>query len=507
MSSRSTDPRSPCLVGTARRTWRQDETTPEPLEQWAQLARAALVDAADGARSSATVDLDAVDHVGLVHCQSWAYDDPGVRLAERLGLRPGVPVQESILAGTSPQRLLDAAAARMLRGEATVALVVGAEALAARKVYDRAGAPPPWSHPHPSPPLFPVDLDQWYLPTELSHGVLQAYLTFALLDQARWGERGATAEDRAHTASVLDHLNEVASNNPDAWFTERRTGSELTTVAADNRMIATPYTKRMTSFLDVDMAAANLLVTHAVADEWGVPPERRLYLRGWGFARDAVHLAARRELGRSPAMVDAQGQALEMAGLAVEDIDVFDLYSCFPSAVSFATDALGLSPEDPRPLTVTGGLAYHGGPSSNYMSHAISHVTERLRAAGGTGMVTGVGMHMTKHVAAVWSTEPGTLHHPADHGPQWWSEPSGGAGSSDRPVVPALSGPVRVLAASVVHDPGVDPWAVAICERDDGARGYARSTAPDVVAAVADDAWVGALAVVEPQGDVNDLKL
>ena len=85
MSSRSTDPRSPCLVGTARRTWRQDETTPEPLEQWAQLARAALVDAADGARSSATVDLDAVDHVGLVHCQSWAYDDPGVRLAEQIG--------------------------------------------------------------------------------------------------------------------------------------------------------------------------------------------------------------------------------------------------------------------------------------------------------------------------------------------------------------------------------------------------------------------------------------
>jgi acetyl-CoA C-acetyltransferase len=122
-------------------------------------------------------------------------------------------------------------------------------------------------------------------------------------------------------------------------------------------------------------------------------------------------------------------------------------------------------------------------------------------------MVTGIGMHMTKHVAAVWSTEPGTLHHPHDHGPQWWSEPDGVAGATDRPVVAALSGPVRVLAASVVHEPGVDPCAVAICERDDGARGYARSSAPDVVAAVAEDAWVGATAVTEPRGEINELKL
>jgi len=503
------DPRTPCLVGTARRTWRAAETTPEPLDMWVDLARVALADAADASASvGAGAGMAAVDELGLVHCQSWAYDRPVERLADRLGL-DRIHLQESILAGTSPQRLLNGAAARMMRGETSVALVVGGEALASRKAYDRAGEVPPWSHPHPSPPLFPVDLEQWYLPTEMAHGVLPAWLTFALLDQARWAERGARPIDRARTAEVLDQLNAVAAGNPDAWFTDRRTGRELTSVAVDNRMIATPYTKRMTSFLDVDMAAANLMVTHQVADEWGVAPERRVYLRGWGFARDAVHLGARRELGRSPSLRQATGDALRMAGLGVDGIDVFDLYSCFPSAVAFATDALGVAPDDPRPLTVTGGLAYHGGPSSNYVSHSISHLVDRFRAnGGGTGLVTGVGMHMTKHVAAVWSTEPGPLGSPGDPGPQQWSEPGDRPSTDDRPVLDRLAGPVTVLAASVVYDPaGAEPWAIAICEDDRGARGYARSDDPGVVAVVAEDAWVGASAAAEPRGDVNDLKL
>ena len=51
---------------------------------------------------------------------------------------------------------------------------------------------------------------------------------------------------------------------------------------------------------------------------------------------------------------------LARAGITTADLDWFDLYSCFPSAVEAAVDALGLDPFDPRGLTVTGGLPYHG---------------------------------------------------------------------------------------------------------------------------------------------------
>ena len=157
---------------------------------------------------------------------------------------------------------------------------------------------PPWSHPHPHPPVLPIDLDEWYLPTEIAHGVLPAWLTFALLEQARWARTRRDAPRTVATAGRDDGTGSatVAADNPDAWFRTPRTADEIMTPTADNRMVALPYTKRMTAFMDVDMAAANLLVTRAVADEWGVPEDRRVYLRGWGFARDAIHLGARADL-------------------------------------------------------------------------------------------------------------------------------------------------------------------------------------------------------------------
>lgn len=68
----------------------------------------------------------------------------------------------------------------------------------------------------------------------------------------------------------------------------------------------------------------------------------------------------------------ATGVALRQAGLSLPQIDLLDLYSCFPSAVQVAQRELGLSQDDPRPLTVTGGLPFNGGPFNNYVMHAIA---------------------------------------------------------------------------------------------------------------------------------------
>lgn len=492
MSLTSDPKRTPCLIGTARRTWNDGSSAPEPLGMWEEVARAAAEDA--GVRRNV---IGSIDHLGLVHCQSWAYDDPSGRLAERLGV-PGIFLRESILAGTSPQRLLDEAAERMLRGECSVALVVGGEALATRSAMRRRGETPNWSHPHPSPPALPIDLDEWYLPTEMAHGVLPAWLTFALLDQARWAARGATSADRHELGEVMARLNAVAVSNPQAWFRTPRSASEILRPSASNRMVATPYTKLMTAFMDVDMAAANLMVTRGTADAWGVPEERRVYLRGWGFARDAIHLGTRHDLCSSPAMKVAIRDACAMASLSVSDIDVFDLYSCFGSAVEFARDALGLRQDDPRPISLTGGLPYHGGPSSNYMGHSISHLVDHLRAnPSQAGMVTGVGMHMTKHVAAIYSVSPGPIVRDGeDPSTQQWRAPSN---SPDVTVVDQADGRCVIRAATVVHaSDGSPDHAIAVCELPDGTRCYARSVHPDVINAVADGTWANADAAVSP---------
>lgn len=494
------DPRLPCLVGTGRRTWHPDGTpAPEPLEMWAIVARAAADDA------GAPVDPIAhVDDLSVVHCQSWAYDHPSARAADRIGAVTA-RLHESILAGTSPQRLLDAAAQRMLRGECEVALVVGGEAAATRRALERAGEPVPWSHPHPTPPLLPIELEDWYLPTEIAHGVLPAWLTFALLEQARWAARGATAAGRDELARTMARLQAVAATNPGAWFHGTALADDPTRPTAANRMVATPYTKRMTAFPDVDMAAANLLVTKGVADAWGVPEERRAYLRGWGFARDAVHLAERDDLASSAGMRTATAEALAVAGMTVDEIDAFDLYSCFGSAVQFALDALGLEVDDPRPISLTGGLPYHGGPSSNFVGHSTSHALDHLRAhPERTVMVTGVGMHMTKHVAGIWSARPGPIHQPPDHGEQRWA----GQAAGQVRVHAVHHGPAQVAAATVVHGrDGAPEHAIAICELPDGSRCYARTTDEEALAAVGADAWAGATVELAPTAQgTNELR-
>ena len=199
----------------------------------------------------------------------------------------------------------------------------------------------------------------------------------ALLDTARRIHAGTDIDPyRAELGALLAPLGAVAAADPEyAWFPVAHSPSAIIDPSPSNRLVATPYTKLMTAVMDVDMAAAVLLATEARADSLGVAPDRRIYLRGTGTADEPPAMAARPDLWRSPAMAGAARGAL--GGTAVDDVGHLDLYSCFAASLGFARDALGIS--DDRPLTVTGGLPYHGGPGSNYATHALAAMAETLR--------------------------------------------------------------------------------------------------------------------------------
>jgi len=497
------DPRSPCIIGVGQRTWRPDagDVAPEPLDMWVRVAEMAAVDA--GGRQVLR-DLDALH---LVHCMSWAYDDGPRRLADRLGVE--VAHREvSVLAGTASQRMVNAAAERMLAGSCELALVVGGEALATRRRLGQTGCEPNWSHPSNAADQAPIDLDEWFWPTDWAHDVIEPTLTFAALDTARRARVGLKPDDYHHfEAGLLAGFTEIAATNPHAWFPQRRTPAEIATVSSANRMISSPYTKRMVAIMDVDMAAALLVATHAKADDLGVPRDQRVYLRGWSFGRDATHLAERPFLDQSRAMAVAAAAALASAGIGIDDVAHLDLYSCFASSVLFAADALGLAADDPRGFTVTGGLPYHGGPASNYTAHAIASVVERLRRDGrGFGTVSGVGMHMTKHVWAVFGTDPGPLVPPDYTAVQTLID-----AHPVRPVVASVPGEVagRIACYSVTHDRSRAPaTALVIAELDGGARAYARSTDADTLAALGSHEWVGRPVRLRPgPEDTNEFVL
>jgi acetyl-CoA C-acetyltransferase len=478
-----TDPRTPCIIGVAARTWHAadvgPEGAPEPLDMWEEVARAAAADAGRPAL------LEQLESMQIVYCQTWQYDDAVARLADRLGAEPGHRHYSGI-GGTTTQQLVDRTAEQMLAGDVDLALIASAEALATQRAYKKRGERAPYSfkpaEKRPYPWEAPPD------PTEVAHEVFQAWLTFSVFDNARRARVGARLDEyRRDIGRMLAPMTEVAARNPHAWFPVRRDPDDIVEVRPENRMVGYPYTKYMVAVMDVDMAAALILATHERADALGIPADRRVYLRGWCDAYDPVLVAAHADMTRSPAMLAASTNAMAAAGTGVDDIAHFDLYSCFPSSLHFATDALGIDPLDPRGLTVTGGLAYHGGPASGYLTHAIAAMTECLRAdPGALGMVSGVGMHMTKHVFGVYSTTPGPL-----------APPPPVAAPEAVPVVAAHDGPAVVAAYSVVHGRhGAPSHALLVCDGD-GARAYARNADPELCERMETEEFVGRPVLLE----------
>jgi len=537
------DPRSPCLIGVGRRTWHPGDVgtdgAPEPLTMWEEVARQSATDA--GTASGSRI-LSSIESLQVVYCQSWEYDDPAELLAQRLGTHRAQR-QYSGIGGSVPQTLLSAAASQILAGDQELTMVVGGEALATTRRFKKLGGRPQWSHRATERRPFPFDIP--FHPAEVAHSIFEAYVTFAIFDSARRAHLRRSLDDhRRHLGQLMAPLTGIAAADPaHAWFPTQRDAAEISTVAKDNRMVAFPYTKLMMAIMDVDMAAAVLLASHAKADALGVPPERRVYLRGWGYARDPDYVAERRDLWRSPAMSVAGRTALACAGIGMDDVAYLDLYSCFPSSLLFAADALGLHTGDarsrPRTLTVTGGLPYHGGPGSNYMTHSIATMAERLRSdAGAFGLTSGVGMHMTKHAFGLWSTEPGPLAPPDDSSvtrelaqemdrvldlePDTGSDHGSGRRepkmSSAKPIIgPGGTVPIKatadgaaiVAAYTVLHQrDGTPSWAPAVCDLPDGSRCYARIEDPGALGAAEEEELIGRTVHLTSEGDgVNRAQL
>jgi acetyl-CoA C-acetyltransferase len=249
------------------------------------------------------------------------------------------------------------------------------------------------------------------------------------------------------------------------------------TIGPKNRMVGFPYPRLMVSNERVDQGAAVIVASAERARALGVPSDRWVFVHSVATAADRV-ISERPHLGRSAPMRLAGRAALQLAGVGPDDLAHIDLYSCFPSAVEIAAAEVGLGLE--RPLTVTGGLTFAGGPWNNYVTHAMSAMTGRLRDdPGALGLVSGNGGLLTKHAFAVYSTEP----------------PSGGFRSSDlaaemaeepvHPTVASHDGSAIIDSYTVMHDRESRPERalLAVCTPD-GARTWAWSTEADLMDAL-----------------------
>jgi acetyl-CoA C-acetyltransferase len=513
------DPRTPVVVGVGQVTVRPNPGTepsarPEPLELMTSALLAAAEDC-DGAPPGGNAPaghalVRRADSLRVVAPLSWHPVNPALLVAGRLGLAPGSEPPQLVLSaigGNSPQALMHDACRSISRGDLDVVLVTGAEAMYTRTLARKLpGAPRlAWTTQDadgaPPPVLFGVD-KPGASELEINRGVLLPVHAYPLFENALRAARGWTMEEHADRIGTLwARFSDVASANVYAWIPTPRTAAEIITSAPDNRMISFPYPKLCTANMQVDQGAGYIVCSVGAARAAGVPEERWVFPLSGADGNDHWFISQRPELHRSPAIRLAGGAALELAGIGADDLAAIDLYSCFPVVVQMAADELGLPVDDPaRPLTLTGGLTFGGGPGNNYTAHGIAAAVSALRAEpGAAGLVTGNGWYATKHSIGVYASRP-----PAHGGGQPF------AWHDVQPEIDALpqcrvdaegSGRVQVETYTVTFDrDGKTERGIVACRTRDGARSWGNISDADTLASLCATEGVGRTGVLAADG-------
>jgi len=326
-------------------------------------------------------------------------------LAIKLGADPKHVVYPHV-GGNTPQYLVNECAERIAKGEIGSALLCGAEALRTVALAQRSGISLEWSDGEEKTYEEWGDDRDGVSSHELKHGIGLPTTTYPLFENALAHHYGRTMDEhRQACGQLLRRLANVADANIYASCRTDLSAKDIVTPSPDNRMIGWPYTKTMCAQMYVDQAAAVLMTSYQHAKDLGVADEKIVFLHGCSDTHEKYLVSERIDYHSCPAMRVGAEQALRMADKTVDDIQHFDLYSCFSSAVEVACDAVGIAHDDPRGLTVTGGLPFFGGPGNNYTMHGIAEMAVRLRRnAGEFGLVNGNGWFLTKHSFGIYST-------------------------------------------------------------------------------------------------------
>ncbi len=386
----------------------------DPIEMMAEVGR-------EAGRDASLDDLSGVDTLYIVNCISKDLEAPARDLSDALRIRPSETGYTGIGA-TAPQWFVNRAAERILAGKSRWVLICGAEAFYTQgKIQPMAGILGGYSDASAASMRrrFTGDVRAPLTDLEVRYGLGWPVAIYALFENALRAHGGKTPADHLHElSSFCAGMSEIAARNPYSWTREALSAERIATATPENRMVVYPYTKLMCSNMSVNQAAAVLMTDLEAAEEAGIPRDKMVFLRGYGDAEDVFHVTERPHLWASPSLADAVEAALSQASLSLEEVEHLDFYSCFPCAPRIAREMLGIKPDDPRPLTVTGGMPYFGGPGNNYALHAISNMVEILRREPQSyGLVQALSWFISKHSVGVYSASPGETglapHEPA----------------------------------------------------------------------------------------------
>lgn len=484
------DPRTPVIVAVGQV---DQHTGSEPLEPVALLAEAARLTEADAGADGL---LAALDTIAVINILSWRYRDPAALVADHLGIEVARTITTDD-GGNYPQSLLNRLCGEIAAGRCDAALVGGAETWRTRTASRRDGTELAWTlqGDDVAPTESVVNAEPLGHPGEWAREVMMPIEIYPLFDNALRAAEGWTIDEhRDRLARLWAGFSDVAATNPHAWIQQSFTPAEIREPSSSNRMVGFPYTKLMNANNAVEQAAAFVVCSVEKARALGISPDRWVFPWAGTDAHEHWYLSHRWSLAEAPAIRLAGQKALSLAGVGVDDLAHVDVYSCFPSAVQIAAREIGLGTD--RPLTVTGGLSFAGGPWNNYVSHSIATMVERLRNdVGSVGLVTGNGGFLTKHAFGVYSTSPPAIaYRHEDLQAEVDALPR-------RDLAEIVDGPVTVESSTVMHDrESVPQKAIVACLLEDGRRAWGTTTDTDAMTTFTTEETSGQPGHLDPTG-------
>ena len=409
------DERTPVIVGVGQSSERVDDASylgMSPVELAASACRAALADCGvDSATVARVVDTVAAvrqfeTSSSLLTAPLGSSNNYPRSVCQRIDANPKRAILESV-GGHGPQRLVTELGSEISAGKCDVAMIFGSDAVSTQRYFARRDDKPEFSEEVEGQlEDRGYGYDYYIDDYTVSHGLFDPPASYGVLDNARRARLGVGVGEYRHQMGVLlAPFSTVAAKNPFSAAPKEYSATELATVTAENRMICDPYPRRMVARDQTNQGAAVLIMSVATARRLGISDDKFVFLHGHSDLVD-LPVLERTEFGAGRACVEAAEVALGVAGIGVDELGTLDLYSCFPIAVSSLCDGLELSPQDPRGLTVTGGLPFFGGPGNAYSIHAIAETVARLRTMPGAyGLVGANGGVCSKYSVGIYSTQ------------------------------------------------------------------------------------------------------
>lgn len=457
-------PNTPVLVGIGTAMQKHDNPV-ESLEASQLMALAGKRAGEDCGQPTVLSQCDAI----LVPKGTWTYSDPARLIAEEINATEAKTVLANI--GVLQQTIITRACEAILSGEQQIALVCGGEAKYRAMRASRLGIDAiDTEQTEVEPDEFLTISEDIISPVEMQRGMAMPVTPYAMMESAmRYANGDSIEKNRRELGELYAGFSEIASRNPDAWIRDAYSAEDIAFESERNRMLAFPYTKRMNTQWNVDQSSALLFCSLSKAEELGLDPKKFVYPLAATESDHMTLVSERAELNRCYGAGIAGRRVAELANVPLDNIDLLDLYSCFPAAVKAYAQELGI--KDKRSLVVGGSMAFAGGPLNSFVLQSTATMARLLRKEPKkTGLVSAVSGMLTKQGFCIWSATPNQSGFQCDDVSNATASAVG-----TTPLNPEYVGQARVAGYTVNSIPGFPDSLIAVCDTTGGERAIATS--------------------------------